>query len=241
MSPLVSTPNRGYSDYQRIDNYDTGVIIDESIPVQTAPVLSSVADVSRYASLAGLATASVGLMSMEFDYYSDSALSDLVSTRKIQLVDQIQPGAQLHFLNLGPFLQVKFSSTAGANYSGGALLFATNRIHPLDIIPQLSELIDIQNAGIGAGTIATTYPNAYYAGPAAVGAYCTVAGAILTLRTLSPLGTWDIFDQLPPLPANTWQRFTTVLPPSAWRAEFNNPGAAANYYTTVVPSTTGAT
>lgn len=241
MCPLVAAPNRGYNDYQRTSNFDTGVLWNDARGANHNHFISGILDVSRYAYL-GIGTQEI-LSSHTFavTWFSDDGGSTLLGVRSFQIISNIQNAAQMRIPNLGPFCTLEWIAFGVTNYNVITNAWGTNRVYPLEFIPRGALVVDRQNIPIGAGTAITDYPTDYYSGPVQVGLYNTIGPGTFVLRYLSQVGVWTVFDQVAVPAAATFVRFTTVVPGGAWRTEFTNPGAASNYYVEIAPSPTGST
>jgi hypothetical protein len=242
MSPLAQPPIRGYADWQRVDNFDMGIIYNYAPGVINFTHLSPVLDVSRFAYLGGRVGCALGGMMVIVYWYADAGGTVQLADRIFPISSLVTNSAFIRLPNLGPFMAFQVQAIAGANYNPQVNLFATNRVHPLEFMPEGAVLVDQQAVAIGAGSTNTTYPQDYYSGPAGVMYDPAYAAGFIELQYLTGAGNWDILDIVSGTTASTPARATMVMPPGAWRFQINNStGAASSYYLTVTGSTTGAT
>lgn len=241
MSPLASPPSRGYADYQRVGNFDSGVIIAADSGVRNTPYITGLEDVSRYAYLGGFMQASSGQCEVIINWYFDAAGSIGPVSRTFQLYSGIGVSAQIRLPNLGPFVQIESISAGGGNYEFVAEIIATNRVHPLEFIPKNAILFDNQAQSLAVGDNAL-YPSDYYAGPVIIHWNNPVAGCNLQLQVLTPTNVWDTYYEQS-FAAVTLAEFQSITPPGAWRlVAHNGSGGVMNgQVIAVTPSTTGAT
>jgi hypothetical protein len=238
--PLVSAPNRGYADYQRVGNYDTEDIWSAQITNQAVEQISPILDVSRFAYLGLYANigGSPGNAFIVLEWYMDAAASNLVGTRVLSLATQIST-YQSRIVNLGPFLIINVAPMGG-NLTGFFQAFASNRVYPLELVPVNPVLIDQQHIAIAANGTATLYPSDYFAGPMQVAFNAPSANSFAQVAYLSAGNTWDVTYSTPLIAAGVWSVANTVAPVGAWRVFIVNGTSAAFYYLIVTPSVTGA-
>lgn len=242
MSPLVNAPNRGYADWQRVDNYDSGQLYSDPGTSGAGSIATSVLDVSRYGYIAGYDFAAAGSFEAGFFWYIDAAATVGVGLRQFMLDSNITDDAQYRLPNMGPFLKVAWSTIGAGPWTHRAELFGTNRVHPLELIPRSPVLIDQQAIAIAAGATATFYPSGYYSGPAQWWVETGTQVGSLRFQYLTTAGTWDILNELPSVAATSDGSGIAVVPSGAWRAQLTNEGAvSASFYLTVTPTMTGAT
>lgn len=240
MSPIAQPPSRGYNDWQRIGNYDTGLLYQNTLTNSNANFLGPILDVSRFAYLSGTMNETQSMSTVAVQWYSDDIQTQFMGQVELTLVSNIVPVAQLRVPNLGPFCVVEQSVIGVTRYTSTVNIFATNRVHPLELIPQFAPMIDRQAQPLGASSSAIDYPNGYYSGPAQLAVNCT-QNVQVAVRILSIVGTWDICWASPVITANNWFTAVFYAPLSAWRVEtINQTAVAATYYTIVLPATTGS-
>lgn len=240
MSPLITAPARGYPDYQRIDNYDTGVIINEQTGVTSQQVSSNIEDVGRFACVAGSVQVATGPVLFQVAWYLDAAASILAGVRQFSLSEQITSNTLVHLVNMGPFVQVTAFPFGVTNYNLTALLFATNRVLPVEFMPERALLIDTEAVALNTGTNVNVYPGGGFAGPAMVGYNAGPVATTLQYQYLNDLNVWRFF-RFENVVANTFTNETVVFPPGAWRINASNAsGTNTTFNLKVTPSTTGA-
>lgn len=240
MSPLISAPNRGYADWQRVANMDTGALVSINRGATRASDDSGVLDVSRFEYLGGQDHCLTTPVLVTMFWFADAAGLVTMGSRQFTLHQLVANPAQYRLPNLGPFVEIQWASISGDNFAHQATLIATNRFHPLEFIPIEPLLIDASAVAIGGAANATVFTSDFYAGPVECvvssvgGATSFVAQALDTAgvaRTLSPTVTPA---------ANTFANLNFVAPPGAWFITALNPGAATSYSITAVPSMTGS-
>jgi hypothetical protein len=215
------------------------VLFSETAVVRAGNLTTPVLDVSRYAYLGGYDAVGTREVQVTFDWYTDSGGVNNCGTRTLVLSPSIVSPAQYRLPNLGPFVQVSYLLLAAPNWLHTCVLFGTNRVHPLELIPSSPVLIDVQNAAIGATTTIISYPSDYYAGPIQVAAECSQAGTV-SINYETAGAVWDVQDFYL-LTAGAWLETTIATPPGAWRIAVRNTAAAAGtYYLIVNQSMTGA-
>lgn len=239
--PLVSSPNTGYPDGQRIENYDSGLLAEMANIAGPGPYVSTLINMQHYAACAGNLACTVNPCACTLAWYDDIATDIQAGLRTMALSPLIQPGNGGMLLpNLGPFLQITFTNIGGLNFTGEAIIFGSNRVSPIPFIPTNSALIDQQNAAIAANSTATLYPTDYYAGPAQVSIFLSQGGGA-AIDILNTNGNWDVIGGPSAIAANVWSISQIVVPPGAWRLQVANLSAnAGTYYAVVVPTLTGA-
>lgn len=239
MSPLAPSGARGYADYQRLDNWDSGVLWNEATGIVNTQINSPVLDVSRYAYLTGYAICGQNGLTVQIQWTMDAAQQVLAGSRSFTLTQPISGPMQFRIPNLGPFAQLLLTPFGGAAYSLNVNAGATNRVHPLEFIPANPAILDGQGVALPASGTVITYPTDYYAGPLSIDFTPGVA-AWLTLDVLTSAGAWHRM-YLMSGAAGSETVFTWVTPPGAWRMNVINQGAAASTFgLRAVPSMTGS-
>lgn len=240
MSPLVSAPARGYPDWQRIDNYDTPVEWSQTLTSASSPINSPALDTSRFAYLGGYIQCTAGTMLVLITWCADQALTTQLGSRRFVLSGSIGALAQLRLPNLGPFVQITVQSAAGGSYTVAAQVILTNRVHPLEFIPENALLIDQQGTTLGANATVTTFIGDYYAGPVSM---FVSSGQIfnVTAQYITITGATHAFFQEANQAANVAFNFGFVAPPGAWNVAVANTTAVATvFFLAVTPSVTGS-
>lgn len=241
MSPLVQPPNRGYADWQRVENYDSGVLLAVNQLIGGLPVTFGPVDMSRYLAIGGLMGVSGNAGLVQMFWYDDSSALALVGQRQFTLSPLIPLAAQLRIPNLGPFLEIAPTWLAGGSMTFVCNLIGTNRDLSMDFIPSAPLLIDQDAVALGASGAVISYPNSYYAGPVRLWFTCTQS-ALWQLQVLSPTNAWETVDEFELAGGGVTSTTNILTPPGAWRIVVTNETAvAATYYLKATPSTTGAT
>lgn len=229
---------RGYQDFQRVQNWDSAILYTDNGLSLNPPIGTPILDVSRYAYLAGLDSISAGIAAAGFDWYSDAIGSHTLGHRTVPLSGSMGWPAQYRLPNLGPFVAIVWNSPSGPVPTHSSFIFATNRFHPLELIPHGVNLIWTQLTAIAAGATLTIYPADYYAGPSLVWHNMP---ALLTAQWqyLDQGGTWFNFAQLIGTGANAITNLT--MPAGAWRLNLTNNDTVSRSPTLVqTPSLTGS-
>lgn len=239
MSPLVAAPNRGYADWQRIDNYDTGVLIALAPGSTNATIRSAIEDVSRYETICGQIQLTAGVCELVFLWFADPAGTILLGERVMYLTSSIPDPMQIHIDNLGPFVQVITIALGGGNYTQTTTLIASNRSIPIEVVPENTVIVDAQNIPNAAGNTFIQYPLDYWAGPMRIFCIQSQAGAC-AVQVLNAGGAWDNLDQIL-LAALTPTATNTIAPLGAWRLSIiNTSGANGSFFLSCIPSYSGA-
>lgn len=197
-------------------------------------------DVSRSAYLGGRMAETESTCVVGIQWYMDKGASIPIGGRQFTLSSLIVGQMSFRLPNMGPFAQMNFTAIAGGQYTASARVIGTDRVHPLEFIPGSPRLLSLVNAPIGAGSNQLQPPQEYYAGPALVSAFATVAGMQIITEWVDLANNVETVDVVV-LAASTWTRWSTVTPPGAWSMGISNPGAAGAYHLSVIPSMTGAT
>lgn len=241
MSPLFTQPNRGYADYQRVGNYDTGVLFQDLAVHPGGSLLTPVIDVSRFAYLTGRVNTGTGQQNMAVSYYLDSAASIAVGGRQLTLDSRIGQLLVPHFQNQGPFMTIQWVQVGGGALSTNIVIAASNRPGTLESLPSQAWVVNQVNTPIGAGITVDTFANYYYSGPMQVAVWASNANMALLLNAFDPFGAAVQLDVFPIPVASVWQRLQMTAPSGAWKLGIQNSGAAGNFYLNVTPTTTGST
>lgn len=240
MSPLFDTPNRGYADYQRIGNFDTGVLFSDNAVHPSGTLITPTLNVSRFMTLVARMTVVGAPVVFTATWYADAAATISLGGRLIVLSPNMGGVAWMRLMNLGPFVILQWNTTAHVSFSCNVVVGASNRISPLEFIPVNPQIVDVQGAAIGAGATLTNFPLDYYDGPVRVFAIILGQAGRLDFYRINVTGGNDFFDQQA-FPVGGIA-FDTVWPAGAVRVDITNNGAAAStYILAVTPSMTGAT
>ena len=237
--PLLASPNRGYADWQRVENWDTGLLINQTIPSGSNFYQSSVLDVSRSAYLSGYIGVTPGDATIGFTWYDDLAGDNTLGYRQYNMSSSINNVAQLRIPNMSPFCQVTASKLGAFNYGASLLIWGTNRYHPLELIPR--EPVLLAHAGIALAASGTNryYPSDYYAGPVQVNAFCGQSYQLF-MEWLSDTDTWTSINNITG-GTGTIQTVTMLAPPGAWRVGITNQTATATTESIrITPTYTGS-
>lgn len=240
MSPLVTAPNRGYSDWQRIENYDTGILATVALAAQPGPVVTPVQDVSRYACLAIAGAVTTGALPITVIWWSDAAATIPVGRRLIYVSENILTQGTFTIPNLGPFVTVTLASVGGANVTCSFRIFATNRQHACEVYPNEWYALLLVNASILAGAQKAVFPQYYSSGPHSLWA-STTQSTVFQICTLNTALSAVIITEWAALPPGTDLRDTIICPTGYWFVIVTNTtGVAASYDLTIQPSPTGS-
>lgn len=240
MCPLVSAPARGYSDYQRLENFDTGILENFVTPGNNASFSSPVIDVSRFAYFCGEIREQSTQSAWAFNYFLDSLGSVFIGGYNFTCAQAGAQAGQLHIPNLGPFVQILVQAIGGVNFQASGSLFASNRVTLTQLIPPLPQLVIVNNFNMPAGNT-NFFPNAMYAGPARLMMVSPVASTIIALEYLDTGGNYFILDEYTSGAVNAPLQATIICPLTAWKIVVNNPGVATvGLFVAVTPSVTGA-
>jgi len=240
MSPIQVTPNRGYADWQRISNFDSGILYSVTTPGNNAAGTSPTLDVSRYAFLGGQMGSILNVSQCNFQWFSDAATSITVGQQAMVFHPNVLNSARLRLVNMGPFLKTTLQPAGGGNYQMAASLFGTNRDSPLPLLPQFGLVLSSVSVGIGAGANVNVYPTDYYAGPVTVDCLSAGGGVQFTANAWLPTGVSTFISETLTPAAGVVGKLTFTAPAYAWFITVNNPGAANTYWLSCAPTLTGS-
>ena len=241
MTPINNAPARGYADWQRVENWDSGVVWSGSVTNQSATLFPpEPIDCSRWSTLGGYIHVYFGTMLAAFNWNADPAASIFVGGRQLVYSGSVGAFTQLRLSNLGPYFDGQFQQVGGV-WSGSWQLFNTNRISPIELIPQGPALVDDDTGAIGAGAVYYAYPNDYYSGPVDIW-LATNSGSnwLVGVQYLRSDGVWrqlsNFFLNSKTVPVGV------LVPAGMWRVTAQNNSAGNDSATiTVVAAFTGAT
>ena len=240
MSPIQSSPNRGYADWQRIDNYDSGVLISATRNNDATPFTSAIVDVSRYANISGNFNQQAGNFRVTLTWFADSAGTTVLGVRKF-VIDGggIAQGTQYVLRNGGPFVQMDVRAVDVNPLTYALNFIGTNREYPVEAIPQTNVLLDFQPLNVASGQTSFVGPQCNFCGPVFVYVDAPNANSNVQLRYHLTSNIYDDF-WIAGL-ANGANSFFVTVPLDQWQLGiFNGSGAAAGYTLTVVACTSGA-
>lgn len=240
MCPLVVAPNRGYADYQRVDNYDTGVLWNNPGVLSNATVVSPVLDVSRFGYLGGTVAVAAGTQAnVAVSWFADAGITVVLGQRTFALQNTGAAPAQIRFPNLGPYCRFTVTSATGAAFNFTATIIATNRLHPLEMIPTASSLFAASGKALAIGGTDTYFPASYCAGP--VQLWIDTGGVSVELTILGALSNANSYVLWRNQSQTTLTTDIVIVPLGVWFAQvFNNAGAAVTYSIAATSSLTGA-
>lgn len=207
----------GYSDYQRIVNWDGPVIWEILTKAVTGEAESAIADCSRYGYILGRAFLTGEPFRLTFRWFLDEGATKPIGERWVELDPNIGQPAQLRIPNMGPWVQVHLEGKEGASKCTATIrLGLTNRTDPLLVIPR-QPLLLARNKAAADPEADTFYPTDYYAGPA----LCHIEDEGQNVRCFLEVATGpgivstaDLIES-PAGPIFTDQKI--ILPPGMWR------------------------
>lgn len=241
MSPITQAPQRGYSDWQRTENWDTPTLFSQTHYNAANSFTTPVLDVSRFGYLGGVDTAFTNDIIVTATWYADAAATVQLTQRKWLLSASIS-GIQYRLINAGPFVTIKWQRVTGGNLDHSAVLFATNRVYASEQIPDSSMQITANGIVVTTTTVTVLWPAYAAAGPASFYYSSSVTGTLFEIVGYPAAG-----GQYPIASATTTASVTNgvvpvVLPIGAWSANVLNPGPGnASCNVTVTASPTGST
>lgn len=238
--PLATQPNRGYTDWRRVDDWDSATLWTATAANTQATFTSPILDVSRYAYLGGEIQCGFHFYSVSLQWFHDPGATVVAGFRTFLIDQNIFAGAQIRIPNLGPFLQVTISAVGAVFYDFLVDLIGTNRVHPLEFIPTRPWAISQVAVAIPAGGNIPVFPQDYYAGPVRVFMFCSTVPMSVDVQVLQFDGVYHGMGAIPVLTANSWMNALFTTPPGAWRVNVSNSGAAGVFYLTATFSMTGS-
>ena len=244
MTPLAPSGTTGYPDWQRVSNYDSGILWSDDTGVTNATVQSPVLDVQRYALLSGLISCVTGQVLVTLQWYPDDTGSILnqLQTQEFVMSALVAEPAMLNVLNLGPFVQVTLTAIGGANYRVAARLFASNRQNPLPAAPIFPLMVDVPTQALGAGLTTKVYPLGYFAGPVQVFISVPAVTWGWGIEYMFTDGTWHSITGSGTGSTPLLSTQVLIVPLNAWRLSVTNAsGAGGNFSATITQTTTGST
>jgi hypothetical protein len=237
--PLITAPNRGYADWQRLENYDSGALFSASNFTGAVTQNSGILDMSRYGYIGGYDYPGGVNTFVDITWYVDAGGTTECGSRFLTLAGPIGDYAQYRLPNLGPFVNLEWAGIGSVNLAHSCVIFGTNRVHPCELIPVLATMVDEQTIAIPNG-FTVIYPTGYFSGPCEVWFYPQAATVAYAIEELTPPGNWDLFYQIPTPGANVNDIRSVVMPSFGWRFVIANTGGATTASLTVTPSLTGA-
>lgn len=241
MCPLVSAPARGYADYQRLDNFDSGILYSANSQATTTSINSPIIDVSRYACVAGSMGIGSNRCRVIFIWYADAAGSVSTGLRQMFL-DPVNNGkTAFRILNQGSFVSLQIDAIPLLQVLWSCQLFGSNRMGPLEFIPSGTWLINQQNIGIGGATTVSVPASESYAGPVEVAAWASNGNMQFSAQAYDNVsGNKTLITAWQQFTAATWTHVPFNAPAGYWEIAVNNLGAAGIYWLTVLPALTGS-
>lgn len=235
--PLGEGP-LGSPDWQKVQNWD-GPALNYGFRKASAPFTVGPFNVSRYGYLAGQLGLGTGATGQAlFKWAIDEAFTESLGFRDLTLSNQFADFANLRLLNLGPFVEVELIPEEGVLTGFTTRLIATNRAHPLELIPFKPVLLVAEHTFAGAGSV-FLYPESYYGGPARLFLKPEAAGeTFVHLEALDSPGTWAIAD-FASAAASAVATPELVIPPGGWRLNLFS-AAAQNVQVTVTAFMSGS-
>lgn len=239
--PLISAPARGYTDYQRLGNFDSAPIFSASgTNLNGVDEVTGILDVSRFAYLGGFDRVTNGRALVTLQWYADSAGAIPVGSRQYVLLNatlEIGNSMQYRVPNLGPFLKATWHQLSGTAFHFCQLL-GTNRFHPLEAIPVNVQPITLNGIAQNPGSI-TYFPTDYVSGPVFFAIQSNVASVQFVPQTFDRTGNSQTLFAITPVAA-AWTSFVLPIPLGAWQLTISVGGAAATIFAFATPSLSGA-
>lgn len=226
--PLGSGPV-GYSDWQRISNWDGPVIWELLTKAITGEAESAVIDSSRYGYIGGRAFITAEPFRLSFTWYADKAATKPLGERWVEIDPNITQPVQLRIPNMGPFVKVALLGKEGTSKGIATLrLYLTNRVDPLQLIPRQVLLLTHRKEA-GDPELVTVYPTDYFAGPVTCHIETEGAGTNAFLEVERGPGIWATTDLMQVPATTTFGTQRLIVPPGAWRLTVSSaPGKALN-------------
>lgn len=233
----------GYSDWQRVVDWDSPTIYSDSVEHTAGQTTASGAlDVRRFHGISITLTPTIETQRVEIIWYQESALANIIGSRRFFTSPLMPSRCQCQLVNLGPIVQVKITCL-GERWRSNVLVTASNRQRPTEVIPTTEILHSILNGTIEATTTTTAYAQSYFSGPVSI-LYSDIAARVsFTIEVLTEfeeLSFRPIFVRQPG--AESFSNETIVLPLGPIRTKIANANAVPTRITyVVIASTTGGT
>lgn len=245
MCPLIAAPARGYADFQRLENYDSGVLYSDTGTIPNPTFTVGPFDVSRYAYLGGREQSTGGFIKVTINWWQDAAATVLAGSRSYNLTQSTNTPnpAQIRFPNLGPFVTLTYTKLGGSVATHLASIFATNRVYAYEFTPQTPVLIEAVGGTVGAGGLEQFFPASYYAGPIRIWLDVNGTGLGWTLQLETGVGFGDALEQVNTNTVVGNTAVDTIAPPGAWSISVYSAPAApqTGFELSVQQSMTGST
>lgn len=215
----------GYPDYQRVVNWDSPPA-DQFIAGAVATTTEfAVKESARYATLAGTIGTTVKAVSMLLQWWNTKTKERKVGSRLLILSAEVTEPMQFRFVHLGPWYTIKL---ARLGIAGSAIVnmttFQSNRIYPLEIVPQINPVVNFTHAFAGAGTFSEENIT-YCSGPARL--FVNVEGATLVEWQLEVMNTGEFWTPLDhgSVAAKSIGVFSVLVPYGAYRIKLKTTAA----------------
>lgn len=231
----------GYSDYQRIVNWDGPLVWEILTKAITGEANSGVINCARYGYIAGRVSLTGEDFQLRMEWFSDEAATKQLGQMVMTLSPSVQNPAQLRIPNMGPWVRVVLEGKEGAaKCTATARLFLSNRIHPLQLIP-VAPMIFRSTHTYAVSENLFIGPFDYYAGPAEVNYETNVAGTVTLVLEAEPApGVVVAFCILRFTEAQLSGQAKVIIPPGMWRIRVANGAGERTINVNVTASLTGS-
>lgn len=237
---------QGTPDWQKVASWDgPQLLAEQAKSIEGEYLLDSIA-VSRWGYLGGLlgTAGKAAKVTLEWGLSEKGTKLPAESALKRQLIldPNITAPALVRLPNLAPWLRVRGNPQVGEGlWTPNFLLFGTNRVHPLELIPVSSPLIASEDVFAGVG-LSTHYPSSYFGGPLLVNLSLSSTAVAVNVRmeAATAAGVWRLYDFLQVVGGQGIGTLRTVVPAGAWRISVESTGAVTAVLT-ATPALTGST
>ena len=236
----MSTGPQGFPDYQRVVNWDSSALINDTGTARVGSFTYPAVFVGRYAYLAMVAAVrGVPNCRMTVTWFSDAALSIGLGSVNIMLDPNNSGNCQLRLENLGAFAQITLASVGVANFTSHMTVIGSNRPYNIPVVPSDAGVIFNSVGVIGAGASVPIVPDTYFAGNGILSILPAAAPVTAELRGMDLGGTYRGWATVSAA-ANVRASVQTLFPMGAWEIVLTNTGGVnTSCETDLVPGWTG--
>jgi hypothetical protein len=214
---------QGYADYQRTVNWDGPQVLRE-FNSHEGLFTTARFNAARFAYLAGFFTSVISSFLVTIQWFMEEGGGENVGRREFVLDEGITGSGQIHLPHLGPWFQIAMKGKPATLYEPAILLFNSNRVYPLEFLPQGPVLLKYSHVFAALGE-ENVFPLSYFAGPMRMGLTNTGANVKVTvsIEVEAEPGVFVLVDSFNTTSATG--AATMYAPVGAWRVNVKVNGA----------------